>query len=155
MGSEMCIRDRSAEAKDVFFALVGRPEMAMDPRFDALLLSPEELKSLVGELEPIFLERTTDEWCELLQEAGARFAPVRNYAEVVADEGVWENDYFVEVKDDAGQSQRVVGTPIRMSETPLQPSAIAPDLGQHSEEILKEAGYSAADIEEFRTAGTV
>jgi crotonobetainyl-CoA:carnitine CoA-transferase CaiB-like acyl-CoA transferase len=42
-----------------------------------------------------------------------------------------------------------------MSETPLQPSAIAPDLGQHSEEILKEAGYSAADIEEFRTAGTV
>ena len=145
----------SAEAKDVFFALVGRPEMAMDPRFDALLLSPEELKSLVGELEPIFLERTTDEWCELLQEAGARFAPVRNYAEVVADKGVWENDYFVEVKDDAGQSQRVVGTPIRMSETPLQPSAIAPDLGQHSEEILKEAGYSAADIEEFRTAGTV
>jgi len=145
----------SAEAKDIFFALVGRPEMAMDPRFDALLLSPEELKSLVGELEPIFLERTTDEWCELLQEAGARFAPVRNYAEVVADEGVWENDYFVEVKDDAGQSQRVVGTPIRMSETPLQPSAIAPDLGQHSEEILKEAGYSAADIEEFRTAGTV
>ena len=145
----------SAEAKDVFFALVGRPEMAMDPRFDALLLSPEELKSLVGELEPIFLERTTDEWCELLQEAGARFAPVRNYAEVVADEGVWENDYFVEIKDDAGQSQRVVGTPIRMSETPLQPSAIAPDLGQHSEEILREAGYSAADIEEFRTAGTV
>tara|TARA_B100001146_G_scaffold222350_1_gene234593 strand:+ start:1604 stop:2794 length:1191 start_codon:yes stop_codon:yes gene_type:complete len=145
----------SAEAKDIFFALVGRPEMAMDPRFDALLLSPEELRSLVGELEPIFLERTTDEWCELLQEAGARFAPVRNYAEVVADEGVWENDYFVEVKDDAGQSQRVVGTPIRMSETPLQPSAIAPDLGQHSEEILKEAGYSAADIEEFRTAGTV
>ena len=145
----------SAEAKDVFFALVGRPEMAMDPRFDALLLSPEELKSLVGALEPIFLERTTDEWCELLQEAGARFAPVRNYAEVVADECVWENDYFVEVKDAAGQSQRVVGTPIRMSETPLQPSAIAPDLGQHSEEILKEAGYSAADIEEFRTAGTV
>ncbi|MFP6824215.1 MAG: CoA transferase [Pseudomonadales bacterium] len=145
----------SAEAKDVFFALVGRPEMALDPRFDALLVSPEELKSLVGELEPIFLERTTDEWCELLQEAGARFAPVRNYAEVVADKGVWENDYFVEIKDDAGQSQRVVGTPIRMSETPLQPSAIAPDLGQHSEEILKEAGYSAADIEEFRTAGTV
>ena len=145
----------SAGAKDIFFALVGRPEMAMDPRFDALLLSPEELKSLVGELEPIFLERTTDEWCELLQEAGARFAPVRNYAEVVADKGVWENDYFVEVKDAAGQSQRVVGTPIRMSETPLQPSAIAPDLGQHSEEILKEAGYSAADIEEFRTAGTV
>ena len=145
----------SAEAKDVFFALVGRHEMAMDPRFDALLLSPEELKSLVGELEPIFLERTTDEWCELLQEAGARFAPVRNYAEVVADKGVWENDYFVEVKDAAGQSQRVVGTPIRMSEPPLQPSAIAPDLGQHSEEILKEAGYSAADIEEFRTAGTV
>ena len=145
----------SAEAKDVFFALVGRPEMALDPRFDALLVSPEELKSLVGELEPIFLERTTDEWCELLQEAGARFAPVRNYAEVAADEGVWENDYFVEIKDDAGQSQRVVGTPIRMSETPLQPSAIAPDLGQHSEEILKEAGYSAADIEEFRTAGTV
>ena len=145
----------SAEAKDVFFALVGRPEMAMDPRFDSLLLAPEELKSLVAELEPIFLERTTDEWCELLEEAGARFAPVRNYAEVVADEGVWANDYFVEVEDDAGEIQRVVGTPIRMSETPLQPSATAPDLGQHSDEILSEAGYSAAEIEEFRAAGTV
>ena len=145
----------SAEAKDVFFALVGRPEMAMDPRFDALLLSPEDLNSLVAELEPIFLERTTDEWCELLEQAGARFAPVRNYAEVVADEGVWANDYFVEVEDDAGEIQRVVGTPIRMSETPLQPSATAPDLGQHSDEILSEAGYSAAEIEEFRAAGTV
>ncbi|MCS5683535.1 MAG: CoA transferase [Acidimicrobiales bacterium] len=145
----------SAEAKDVFFALAGRPEMAMDPRFDALLLAPEELKSLLAELEPIFLERTTDEWCEILEEAGARFAPVRNYAEVVADEGVWANDYFVEVEDDAGEIQRVVGTPIRMSETPLQPSATAPDLGQHSDEILSEAGYSAAEIEEFRAAGTV
>ena len=145
----------SAEAKDVFFALVGRPEMAMDPRFDALLLSPEELKSLMAEPEPIFLERTTDEGCELLKEAGARFAPVRNYAEVVADEGVWENDYFVEVKDASGESQRVVGTPISMSETPLQPSATAPDLGQHSDEILSEVGYSAAQIEELRAAGTV
>ncbi|MCH2338257.1 MAG: CoA transferase [Pseudomonadales bacterium] len=145
----------SAEAKDVFFALVGRPEMAMDPRFDALLLSPEDLNSLVAELEPIFLERTTDEWCELLEQAGARFAPVRNYAEVVEDEGVWANDYFVEVEDDAGEIHRVVGTPIRMSETPLQPSATAPDLGQHSDEILAEAGYSAAEIEGFRAAGTV
>ena len=144
----------SAEAKDVFFALVGRPEMAMDPRFDALLLSPEELKSLLAELEPIFLEKTTNEWCELLKEAGARFARVRNYAEVVADEGVWENEDFVEVKDASGESQRVVGTPIRMSATPLQPSATAPDLGQHSDEILSEVGYSAAQIEEFRAAGT-
>ena len=105
--------------------------------------------------DSIFLERTTDAWCELLEQAGARFAPVRNYAEVVADEGVWANDYFVEVEDDAGEIQRVVGTPIRMSETPLQPSATAPDLGQHSDEILSEAGYSAAEIEEFRAAGTV
>ena len=76
----------------------------------------------------IFKTRTTSEWCDVLRAVGVRYAPVRDYAETAADPGVWENGYLAEVADDSGETRRVVGTPIRMSETPLAPGSRAPML---------------------------
>ena len=50
-----------------------------------------------------------------------RYAPVRDYRQVVDDPGAWENGYFAETQDAEGNVQRTVGAPIRMSETPLTP----------------------------------
>ena len=83
--------------------------------------------------------RTTDEWCAAFRDIDVRYAPVRDYRQVVEDPGAWENGYFAEVRDADGTAHRVVGTPIRMSETPLKPGAVAPALGEHTDEILREA----------------
>ena len=84
-----------------------------------------------------------------------RYAPVRDYHQVVADPGAWENGYFAETQDADGNVRRIVGVPIRMSETPLEPGAEAPELGEHSAEILREAGYADEEIAAFREAGVV
>lgn len=143
-------------ARDAFFIAMEQPELALDPRFQGLLASPEDKKVLFETLAPMFRTRTTEAWCRILREMGVRYAPVRDYAEAAADPGVWENGYLQKVVDEtSGVEVSVVGTPITMSETPLRPSARAPDLGEHTDEVLAEYGYGAEDLARFRAEGAI
>ena len=143
-------------ARDAFFIAMGQPELALDPRFQGMLASREAKQELFEALAPVFRTRTTAEWCEAFREMGVRYAPVRDYAEVTADPGVWENGYLQKVVDEtSGEEQAVVGTPIAMSATPLRPAARAPDLGQHTEEVLAEYGFSPDELARFRAEGAI
>ena len=101
-------------------------------------------------LAEVFVEKPTAEWCEILRAAGQRYAPVRNYAEVAADPQVWENGYLAEA--DGG---RVVGTPIRLSDTPARVGTPAPDLGADTFEVLLAAGYTDAELADLLAAGAI
>ena len=79
-----------------------------------------------------------------------RYAPVNDYAQAASDPLVTTNNYIVELEDVNGEMKKVVGSPIRMSETPTSPSASAPELGQHTEEVLIELGYTWEQIGELR-----
>lgn len=142
-------------ARDLFFQTIGRPDLIS--RFPQLLYFAAEKAELWPILEEVFTSRTTDEWCRALGEAGLRFAPVRDHADVVADQSVWENGYLARVDDPSapGSQISVVGTPVRFSETPAVPGALAPELGQHTEEVLLEVGYSWEEIAELLAAGAI
>ena len=129
-------------SRDVFFIMMERPELIVDPRFSGDTIEREHVDWLKQELEPIFRTKTTDTWCELLREAGVRYAPVRNQQEVLDDPGAWENGYFQEV-----DGVRVVGTPINMSATPLRPGSQPPGLGEHTREVLLEQGFGDEEID--------
>ncbi len=139
-------------ARPRFFSLVGRPELA--ERFSHPFYSEQDKAELYRELGPAMATRSTAEWCRLLAEAGIRHAPVRGYSEVAADPGVWDNGYLARVDTPDGPAD-VVASPVRFSDTPARSGATAPELGQHTEEILLELGYSWDDISRMSAEGAI
>ena len=143
------------DSLDAFYIALDRPDLAVAEQPHPQFMTLAENERLAEELKQAFRTHTTAEWTEAFRDLDVRFAPVRNYREVVEDSGAWQNGYFAEIRDQDGATRRVVGTPIRMSETPLQPGAAAPALGEHTDEILQEAGYTKTEIAAFREAGVV
>lgn len=139
-------------ARRKFFELVGRADLA--ETFSAPLYTREEKDRLFAELSPVFSRLTTAEWCSVLTAAGIRHAPVRDYAAVAADPGVWDNGYLIRGSE-LGSPEDVVGTPVRFSDTPARAAATAPELGQHTEEVLLELGYGWEDIGRLRDEGVI
>ena len=84
---------------------------------------------------------------------GQRYGRVKTYDEVVTDETNLANGYVVEVDHPEYGAISVVGNPIRLSATPTETAVVAPALGQHTEEVLLEAGFTWEDIEQLRADG--
>lgn len=131
------------------------PELLTDPRFATDEARTGHRAELFALLDARFQTRTTDAWCERLRAEEQRYAPVRDYAAVAADPQVWANGYLVEVEHPQWGKQAVIGSPIRLSETPATPGAVTPEVGQHTEEILLEAGYTWDEIAALRAQGAV
>jgi formyl-CoA transferase/CoA:oxalate CoA-transferase len=141
-------------ARDTFYRTIGRPELI--DRFNQLLYFEEEKEALWPILNEAFMTRTTGEWCGVLSAAGVRFAPVRDHAEVAGNEGVRRNGYITDVVDPApGQASAVVRPPVRFSDPVTTPSMHVPELGQHTEEVLVEAGISWEEIGQLGADGAI
>jgi crotonobetainyl-CoA:carnitine CoA-transferase CaiB-like acyl-CoA transferase len=134
--------------RPAFFEVIGRPEL--DARFPQPLLWDEDKAELFPLLDDAFAAATTAEWCDRLRAAGLRHAPVRDHAEVFADPNAWANGYFATV-----DGVDVVAAPVAFSATPAQPPAIAPELGQHTEEVLLTLGYTWDDIARLQDAKAI
>jgi crotonobetainyl-CoA:carnitine CoA-transferase CaiB-like acyl-CoA transferase len=131
-----------------FFELIGRPEL--NDQFAQPLYWEAEKAALFPLIDEALSVATTAEWCARFRDAGIRHAPVRDHAEVIADPGVWDNGYLVNV-----DGVDVVAAPVTFSETPATTSGVAPELGQHTEEVLLELGYTWDDITRFQSANAI
>jgi len=145
----------SPPQRPLFFELIGRPGLAEDQRFAPLLMSEEAHVELFSVFHEVFPTRTTAEWSDLLAGIDVRYAPVNDYAAAAADPTVLANGYLVDLPGADGEHVRVVGSPIGLSHTPAVPSAIAPTLGEHTDEVLAELGYSPDEIAELRAIGAI
>ena len=138
------------DKREALYEAAGVPELIHDERFAPIIYTTEIRQELFRLLADGFKSKTTNEWAFILDEMEVRYAPVNNYAQAAADPLVTTNEYIVELEDFNGEMKKVVGSPIRMTETPTAPSASAPELGQHTEEILIELGYTWEQISELR-----
>ncbi|MCH8994214.1 MAG: CoA transferase [Chloroflexi bacterium] len=136
--------------------LIGRPELEHDERFahyrDRV---GEHAEELIAILDDAFAQRPAREWMRILNERGIYSALVQDYEELARDPQVLANDYIVDVPRPDGEPVRMVATPIQLGKTPAQIRGLAPELGQHTEEVLTEAGYSWEEIEALRREGAI
>ncbi len=101
-------------------------------------------------MDEIFAGKTLQEWEKILDGKDTCVTPVKNLDEVFDDSHVKANEMVLKVTDEKLGVHRHLGIPIKLSDTPGSLMSRAPDLGEHSEEILGVAGYSPEEIQDFR-----
>ena len=80
---------------------------------------------------------------------------MRGYPEIVDDPQTYENGYLKKVDHPTHGPMTIIGTPIRMSDTPIDVSIVAPELGEHTEEVLLELGYDWDQIAALRDGAAI
>jgi formyl-CoA transferase len=121
-------------------ATLGVPQLTEDPRFATNDDRMANVSDLVEELERALAAKTTDEWVAALVEGGVPCGPIHDYAEVFADEHTRAREMEVTVEHPVEGTIRALGIPVKLSDTPGAVRRPAPLLGQHTQEILREAG---------------
>ena len=116
----------------------------------AVIGSDERRETLLKTLDGLFATGPRDKWVAILRGADIVSAPINTLLEAASDPDVLANGYVTEVEyPKHGKNLKVHGSPWHFSETPAR-IGVAPELGEHNEAVLKEGGYSAAEIQGFR-----
>jgi len=133
--------------------LIGAPELNDDPRFAVNTGRMAQLGELEQALNAIFLQKSTEEWLQILEDGGVPAGPVLSITEMHADPQARARDMVVATDHPAAGRVEGIGMPVKFSATSPELDRPAPTLGQHTAEVLAEYGYSAAEIDGFIKAG--
>ena len=141
---------------NVFCPAIGAHDLADDPRYRTNAERARNRETLIPRLQDIFLTRSYEEWEALLLENGIPVGAINTIAQVVEHPQVNARGALVSMDHPRAGKIRMVGPPIRLSETPGSVRTPAPRLGEHTEEVLREMlGLSADEIAKLRAAGAI
>jgi formyl-CoA transferase len=136
-----------------FCTAIERPDLAADPRFTERADRRTRSLELVQELMPVFAARTYAEWEKIFSGTGIPFGVVGRLADVVDDEQADHAGIFADTTNP--EVPRTVNNPIRLGFAQPRKAGPPPAVGQHSEEILREAGFAAAEIDALKKSGAL
>jgi crotonobetainyl-CoA:carnitine CoA-transferase CaiB-like acyl-CoA transferase len=140
-----------------FCRCIGATEAATDPRFQTMMDRAGNAREVVALFDRIFGTKPRAEWLAILR-AGGDFivTPLNTVDDLPDDPQVIANQYVTEFNHPAFGPTKVVGVPVRLSETPGGLQRPAPEFGQHTEEILTEIlGYSWEKVGRLREAEVI
>ena len=135
--------------------VLGHAEWVSDPAFADNANRVKNREALAGRIEAITIAEPRAHWLALLDANDIPCGPINDYAQVFADPQVLAREMVVETDHPTLGHLRTLGSPIKMSATPPDVTRRAPQLGEHTSDILNEAGLSAADIVALRAAGAI
>ena len=133
---------------------IGREDIVRDERFAEAAARREHGPELVAELDTVFATKPLDEWGEIFDRENVWWAPVNTISDVIADPAAHAAGVFREVEGPDGPVT-FVATPADFSETAAGPQGLAPELGQHTEEVLLELGYDWEQIVPLKESGAI
>jgi crotonobetainyl-CoA:carnitine CoA-transferase CaiB-like acyl-CoA transferase len=136
-----------------FFEAIGRPEMMSDPRYATQSSRASNIAEIYAALSELMKTRRTAEWTALFEKADIPVARMNSIEDLVADPHLAASGFFETEQHPSEGTLRVMRTPTTWSDTQPGPRRPPPRLGEHSQEILRDAGYSDAQIGEMARAG--
>jgi crotonobetainyl-CoA:carnitine CoA-transferase CaiB-like acyl-CoA transferase len=139
----------------LFAETIGRRDWLTDERFATPKKRREHFPTIVQEIAAEMRKRDRKEWEDLLRPTECIWAPVQSPLEIQHDPQVIENGYLLDYHDGAGNSTKVCASPVQFGGEGPTVRARAPEVGEHSEEVLLEAGYTWADIDRWKQAGVI
>jgi crotonobetainyl-CoA:carnitine CoA-transferase CaiB-like acyl-CoA transferase len=134
---------------------LGHPEWKLDPRFDTNTHRMEHLTALVEAMEAVLAEKTTAQWIALFDVNGVPAGPVHSIGEALNHPQVLARDMVVELDHPQAGAVKTLGFPIKLSATPARVDRPAPNLGEHSREILREFAFTDDQIDDLLRSGVV
>jgi crotonobetainyl-CoA:carnitine CoA-transferase CaiB-like acyl-CoA transferase len=137
----------------LFCPAIGRPDLLADPRFRTTPDRMVNRDALLPILQEALLAKTYEEWEPLLLANDIPVGAINNVAQVVEHPQVKARGVLHDVHHPTAGAVRVVKSPVRLSKTPARAPTPSPRLGEHTSEVMKELGYSDAQIAALAAAG--
>ncbi|MFQ5934368.1 MAG: CaiB/BaiF CoA transferase family protein [Dehalococcoidia bacterium] len=136
-------------------AALERKDLGENPEYNTIEGLMEHCQELVAQFDETFATKTKDEWGRILDENGVIWAPVQEIKEVMSDPQVQANSYLTTVEHPTYGKYQTIDTPIRFRSSEVRARGPAPEIGQHTEEVLLENGYSWEEITDLRDQGVI
>jgi crotonobetainyl-CoA:carnitine CoA-transferase CaiB-like acyl-CoA transferase len=118
--------------------MIGKSELAQDSRFVTNSSRVEHRDELIALLKPTFLEKTVSKWLSILEGAGIPCGPINTLDKVFAEPQIEAREMLIHMQHPEIGDLRLIGSPLKFSETPVEYKLPPPRLREHTEEILKE-----------------
>ena len=138
-----------------FCRAIDRPELEKDPKFADFNARQKNCIELIKIIEEIFRGKTYAEWLAHLRKFKLVWSPVVTPLEVTRDEQAIANDFFGEMDVPGHGKLKVLNNPIKLSKTPAGIRCRAPELGEHTSELLSNLGYNPEDVKRMKETGAI
>src|SRR5436309_2792122 len=134
---------------------IGRSDLLTDPRFSDPAKLMANMPQLTAILDEVFGAQPMAHWYEVFSGVHVTFGAVRGPQEVIDDPQLRLNDIIVPLEGAGGKLSSTISSPIQVHGVSKVAAKRAPEIGEHAEEILKELGFDAADIDGLRASGAI
>ena len=134
---------------------IERPDLRDDPRFATAPERVNHRDTLVPIIVALTAARTVQQWVDLLGAAGVPCGRIRNVAEVCTNPQLTERGKVVDRPHPTAGIVTMIGLPIELSDTPGRIQTAPPLLGEHTDDVLRDAGYTDDEIYTFREDGAI
>ncbi len=131
-------------------AALERPDLAQEPEYATIAGRFRHRPKLTGILNDIFRQKPSAEWLDILESARVPAGPIYKVDEMFEDPQVEHLGIAVPLNDPVRGDVRVIGQPVALSRTPAAVVSSLPEPGEHTADVLREAGYDQVEIERFR-----
>jgi crotonobetainyl-CoA:carnitine CoA-transferase CaiB-like acyl-CoA transferase len=138
-----------------FARAIERPDLLTDPRFADAKDRHANAEVFVAELDRVFGAQPLAHWKKVLDAARLPYAVVQIAEEIVNDPQLLANQILVPIVGGGTTPRLTVDSPVVIKESPKVRPGVAPELGEHTEQVLEELGFDAAQIDDLRANGAI